>query len=451
MRIDGDIGRFWRQASGKRGALLLAGMVSERTACLRKAAGGERSGIVQFSRFLANANVTVERIVEGWGAATSVAVRGRDILAIQDTSEIGFKTTAERRRGLGEIGKGNKYGLLLHAMVAVDADSGNCLGLVDGTAYTRSGRRKVCHTERSLEDKETKRWVETARGAAVVLSEAARVTVVADAESDFYAGMVLTAREGLYVLSRSGRNRCLSNGSKLYDTVAGWSADATRALFLRAQPGRPARTAEVELRFGEVDLKRPDKTEPDMPTALRLRVVEVREPDPPEGVEPVCWRLLSTHAVDDVAKAWWIVRMYQYRWVIEQMFRLMKSQGLGIEDSQVDTAERLLKLAVIAARAAVVTLQLVQARDGDHPEPAVLVFDEEAVEALAALSRTRYAPRTEKQRNPHASGTLAWAAWIIARLGGWDGYQRKKPGPITMIRGLEKFKAVLVGWAARNV
>ncbi len=44
------------------------------------------------------------------------------------------------------------------------------------------------------------------------------------------------------------------------------------------------------------------------------------------------------------AAAWQIVGWYQRRWVIEQMHRVMKSQGLQLEDSQVTTAERLEKL-----------------------------------------------------------------------------------------------------------
>src|SRR5208282_2785846 len=49
------------------------------------------------------------------------AAVGRHVLAIQDTSEINFRTTSERRRGLGEIGKGVGRGVLVHAMLALDA------------------------------------------------------------------------------------------------------------------------------------------------------------------------------------------------------------------------------------------------------------------------------------------------------------------------------------------
>ena len=67
---------------------------------------------------------------------------------------------------------------------------------------------------------------------------------------------------------------------------------------------------------------------------VRLRLVEVRESEPPEGVEPLHWRLLTTHEIADAAAAWQIVAWYQARWTIEQLFRVMKSQGLQLEDSQ---------------------------------------------------------------------------------------------------------------------
>jgi hypothetical protein len=243
--------------------------------------------------------------------------RGRDILAIQDTCEIGIKTTCERRRGLGEVGKGNAPGVFLHAMIAVDAGTGQSLGLVGGSVCTRGPRRTTCHTERPLEDKESNRWVTTARAGAAILSEAARVTVVADRECDFYVGVVLIAREGPHVLTRSARDRRLMNGGSLYGTLATWPVSATRSLELRAQPGRSARCATVNLRMGTVALRRPDETEAGMPESLSLQVVEVTEPNPPSGIAPGCWRLLTTRAVSNAEEAWMIVGLYQLRWVIE--------------------------------------------------------------------------------------------------------------------------------------
>jgi hypothetical protein len=49
------------------------------------------------------------------------------VLAIQDTTEVKFPTAAQRRRGLGQVKKGNTYGVAAHAMIAVDAESHACL------------------------------------------------------------------------------------------------------------------------------------------------------------------------------------------------------------------------------------------------------------------------------------------------------------------------------------
>ena len=79
-----------------------------------------------------------------------------------------------------------------------------------------------------------------------------------------------------------------------------------------------------------------------------------------------------------------------------------------------------------------------------------MVFEEVEIAALDAVAKRSYAPRTKLQTNPHSPRTLAWAAWIIARLGGWDGYPRTKPGPITMANGLKTFQAILIGWRAHD-
>ena len=138
------------------------------------------------------------------------------------------------------------------------------------------------------------------------------------------------------------------------------------------------------------------------------------------------------------------------RWIIEQLFRLMKTDGLRLEDSQLETADRLMKLTAIAAKAACVVLQLVQARDG-AAEPASVVFSPTEIAALDALN-ARIEGKTEKQKNPHPRHGLSWASWIIARIGGWNGYPSSRPpGPITMRNGSQKFNAIAIGWALRDV
>jgi hypothetical protein len=61
--------------------------------------------------------------------------------------------------------------------------------------------------------------------------------------------------------------------------------------------------------------------------------------------------------------------------------------------------------------------------------------------------------RTEKLKNPHLQGSLAWFSWIVARLGGWSGYTSRgyKPaGPKTIARGIGRLDGFIEGWALRS-
>src|SRR5258706_7645127 len=129
-------------------------MVAGKDVCLRRLAKGNRAREVRFNRFLGNAKVTTARVIESWSEGTAAAAEGRHILAIQDTSEINFATTAKRRRGLGEIGKGNGRGVLLHPMLAGDAADGRRLRPFSGPEWDPQGRRTVSHDLRDLLDKE---------------------------------------------------------------------------------------------------------------------------------------------------------------------------------------------------------------------------------------------------------------------------------------------------------
>jgi hypothetical protein len=427
-------------------------MVARKSVCLRRAAGGKRCQIVRYGRFLDNGKVTVASLIEGWSRQTSVAAAGRHVLAIHDTSEINFRTSPEHRRGLGEIAKGNSHGVLLHAMLAVDGQSGDSLGLVAGEIWTRQGRQVIAHDKRAASERESRRWLSTALAAKQVLSAASMVTVIGDRESDIYSAWAQVPEGKFHLLSRSMQDRALVEGGSLDATVAAFPVAARRTLELVERIGRPSRDAELEMRFGEVTIKRPHRCDPSLPEGVRLRVVEVSEPNPPAGQEPMRWCLLTTHQVGSPAEAWQIVDWYKLRWTIEQLFRTLKKQGLRLEDSQVETAERLLKLTAIATHAAALIMQLVQARDGQRIQPASIAFTADEIAALHAIEADQYAPRTEKQRNPHPKQSLAWAAWTIARLGGWDGYSSSKPpGPITFKHGLDYFHGIAKGWTLRNV
>jgi hypothetical protein len=427
-------------------------VVARGDVCLRRVGEG-RADEVRFGRFLANPKVTVERLIAGWSECTATAASGRHVLAIQDTSELNFRTTPARRRGLGEIGKGVGRGVLVHAMLALDAQSRSCLGLVTGAVWTRQGRVATPAKARPVEEKESYRWLATAERAKGVLSAAAQVTVIADRESDIYAEWARLPAPGFDLITRVMHDRALSGSGRLCAAGADWPEAGRRSIEVPTRgPQRPARRATLSLRFGTVSLRRPQGAkERDLPPSVALTLVEVVEVNAPPGAEPIQWRLLTTHRVTNAEQAWQIVDWYTLRWVIEQLFRTLKTQGLKLEDSQLERAESLIKLAALATHAAALILQLVQARDGRNARPARDAFTAQHLAVLEALN-TKLQGRTKLQQNPHPPRSLAWATWIIGRLGGWDGYPSSKPpGPITLKHGLDYFHAIAQGWMLKDV
>ena len=137
-----------------------------------------------------------------------------------------------------------------------------------------------------------------------------------------------------------------------------------------------------------------------------------------------------------------VVRLYRLPGRIEEVFRFLKSDGFDIEESQLETAGRLLNLAALGLVAAARIIQLVDARDGSS-RPMSDVLDQNLVEDVAVLVQSREGA-TAKQKNPHAEGSLAWLAWVVARYGGWNCYG-KPPGPKTMADGWIRFTATLCG------
>lgn len=453
-RIDGRnglVGRsLWRCAIGQKGALLLQRAVERVTMNLRAASDG-RAEWVGFSRWLNNPNVTAGEISVHSAEVLSGRVAGLHVLAIQDTTELNYARHAGRVRGLGPSGNGLDPGLFVHPMLAIDAGSGALLGLAGMQIWTRQGPASPDYRRQPIEEKESYRWIKGAQSAKSALAAAAMVTVIADRESDIYEEFDRIPDACTHLLTRACRDRALTGGGRLFGIAETWPALHHFELAVRAQPGRAARTAKMALRFGEVTIKRPGNcSDPAAPHQLTLRLVEVREIDPAVE-EPIHWRLLTTHEVTTVAQALLIVDWYRERWHVEQLFRTSKSQGLDLESSQVEAAEALFKLAAITMIAATRIMQLVLARDGTVDRPATDVVAADQLPMLEAL-QTRLEGKTAKQKNPHSRHSIAWLAWIIARLGGWTGYASERPpGPITMRRGWHRFQQIEQGWRLRDV
>ncbi len=445
------IGHFGDPRREERGALIMGRAVACGSLTIRTI-GETRAGEIGVHRFLDCPEVTVGEIIGTLGERTAGACAGRRIVAIQDTTEINFHGRDRDRRGLGRGGDGVGLGFFIHPTIAVDAADEAVLGILGAQIWSRrpdqDGSDCRPRRQRELAEKESKRWLDGAAIAAQRAEAAAQVIVVGDRDSDLYA---LFARrpERAELLVRAAQDRALEDGGRLFAQAAVCPVLATYPLDVPPRgPGDRGRTATIALRAGRVCIKRPRNglVETD-PAQLTLTLVEAIEDQPPAGTPPICWRLLTTLPAETAEQAAEVVRLYRLRWRIEQTFRALKSDGLGLPDVQLRDAERLFKLAAIGLGAAVRTIQLVDARDGG-PRPASDVADPALIAAAEAIGPTLEG-KTAKQQNPHPPHSLAWITWIVARLGGWTGYY-KPPGPKVIRRGWDRFADHGRGLSARQ-
>ena len=124
---DMEIGYFGDERLRKNGALFAQRVSERQDVCIRGLADN-RSEQVRLRRFLHNEAVTVKEMVAHRAMLTATAASGRQVLAIQDTSEINYQAQSGRKQQLGTVGNGSDVGLFVHPVLAVDAEDGECLG-----------------------------------------------------------------------------------------------------------------------------------------------------------------------------------------------------------------------------------------------------------------------------------------------------------------------------------
>jgi len=443
--------------------------MAKRSCCIHLL-GGERKEEVRFGRFLHNDRVTAEEIAETASAHTARVAQGRHVLAIQDTTDLNFTKHAKSKSGFGPIGNGLDLGLYIHPVIVVEAaapgmvgvdHAGGILGLADVSVYRREPAEVDAPKQgplrdrtRKIEDRESFRWLEGLAAVSRTLAAADMATLIADRESDIYELFAQPRPDNVHLLVRAQHNRALSEGGRLFEQMAKHPSLAGPTIEIPAKPGRTARSAQVRIAFARTEIERPSRVyaAQGLPQSIPVFAVRVEEIDPPPGEKPILWLLLTTHKVESLADALQIIEWYRARWTIEQLFRTMKTQGFDIEESQVETFEVMRKLVVAALVAALRALQLVHARNGDTGQKltdAVEEADEPLVEALVV----KLEGRTERLKCPHPKGSLGRFAWVVGRLGGWNGYvgkHHKPAGPKTMAFGLIQFDAIRQGWRMRN-
>jgi Transposase DDE domain len=479
-----------------RGEALLSSMTEKVTVVLRQLAHnfGEERG---YGRFLENDKITLQDIIECYRPSLPDDIHTKHVLLVQDTTQISFGLDS-RKKDLGKVGDGSHYGFFAHPVIGIDTSNGGCLGLgaveihkrqeydltesdiqaaqksletnakkkgktkpITEAAILRRARETHQH-KLPFEAKDRYRWLDTALEAAEFYQDAAQLTVVGDCENDiFQVFMGLQARNVGFVI-RSCQDRYLGyTGSEttLCKQSREWATQCCFKVKLPATDKRSAHEAILQVSYQAVEIACPEyllKSELvlrggqkiSMPKSMPLYAVRVCESldSVVNNEQPIEWLLLTSLPVETTEQALQIIQFYRWRWVIEQVFRTLKSQGLDIQRSAVQHYDGLAKLAVLALIAATQIMQLVQARDGNTNQDIKSVFDDVEIQAMELLN-TQLEGKTEKQKNPHPPHSLAFAAWVIARLGGWKPFANPKPpGPITMLNGLTIFYNAMIGF-----
>ena len=424
-------------------------MIDRKTVCINRLANNS-SEAIKFQRFLRNEAVTVPILIHAEQERLAPLISGRHVLAIQDTSEVNFQKHAGRVHGLGTVGNGTDAGFFMHPMIVLDANTTACLGFAEVEIWNRLKPASKKYPQLPIEEKESYRWIKTAEASKKALSNANCVTYIGDRENDIYEFLDRIPDEKSHVITRVRTDRLLENGEKIYAHLDQQPEAARIKITVPRdiRKNRKEREAILALKYSEIEIKRPNNcSDKSAARKIKLRIVEAKEVDHSVEVEPIHWRLLTTHLITKAQDVQQIISWYRKRWNIEQVFRTLKSQGLDIESSQIESGKNLMKLAVIGLCAAIQIMELVLAREGTTEQRTKEVFNDDEVKMLGVVLKT-VEGKTLKQKNPFPQENLGWASWIIARLGGWHGYKSSAglPGPIVMGRGLKRFFDIYEGY-----
>jgi hypothetical protein len=160
---------------------------------------------------------------------------------------------------------------------------------------------------------------------------------------------------------------------------------------------------------------------------LPLWVVRVFEVNPPPGVKPLEWILLTNRKVATPADAWERVDWYECRWIIEEYHKAQKT-GCAIEDLQFTSSGALQPmLALLSGVAVALRNQREASRRPDAKERKAT----ELVDAryVAVLSAYRY-------KEVREGLSIHDFYYAVARLGGHQNRKRDhRPGWLVLWRG----------------
>jgi hypothetical protein len=389
-------------------------------------------------RFLDHPGIDMEKILKPHYQATLERLREEKvILAVQDTTTLNY-TAHPSVQNLGPIGyrleKG--VGLILHDTMAYCPD-GVALGLLHAQCWARDpedfGKKRRRH-ELPIEQKESHKWLTSFRQVAEAQKQCPKTVFVSvgDREADIYELFALAdqGESNPKLLVRASHDRLLGEGQgHLWDRVAQQEISGIQELNIPRKGSRPARVARLQIRFAQVSLTAPARKA--KLRDLSLWAVLAREADPPAGVEPLEWMLLTTMAVNSFEQAVEKLAWYTIRWQIEVFHRTLKT-GCKIEDRQLGTADRIETCLAIDMVVAWRIVHLVRLGRKVPNVSCEIYFEEAQWKALVAYLTRNPTP-------PEKPPTLREAIRMVGQLGGHLGRKTDgEPGTESLWTGLQR-------------
>jgi hypothetical protein len=379
-----------------------------------------------------------------------IALQGGRVLIVHDATELDYTSLHSLAEHLGQIGKGTHRGYICHNLIAIAADTGEVLGLLDQRLHCRDEvpEDETLPEHRDRQTRESLLWVKGTEH----LPPDARLVDVADQGASTFEFFEHESRSGRRFVIRNGKIRKVYAGHQpigpkqyLQEHVQSLPELGRFTMDVQAQKGRQARTqAEFAMRGGPVLVLPPHaKYGHHGNDPLPLYVVHVAEVSPaPKGEEPIEWTLLTNEPVSTLADAYRVAGWYERRWVVEEYHKSLKT-GCRIEDLQFTNVERLQPAIALLSAVALTLLNLRDAsrRPDAHTRQATTLFAAEYVEVLSAW-------RHGKRRS---DWTVHEFFFALARLG---GHQNRKgdhrPGWLILWRGWMKLQCMVDGYSAAH-
>ena len=350
-------------------AIVLSQLAGQPTASIPAACGGYAETAAAY-RLFENDRLSFEDVLQPHIDATRHRVAEQPVVILaQDTTELDFTRPQQQVVGAGPMDGSKRRGAFLHPLCAFTPD-GVPLGTVAAHVWTRPDEPPLPTAERQarrkalpIEQKESRRWIDMLRRGQELASEVpgTQLICVSDSEADIYEHLAEAQAEPRRVdwIVRAAGDRVLQNDPENAASAGLLHAEVMRSKVLftktitvrardpkvacavrgRCQP-RQARHAEVEVRAARVTLHPPYRRDRKLPP-LTVNVVLVREIAPPPGEDPIEWVLLTSLPAATAEEAAAVIQYYCVRWMIEILFRTLKS-GCRVEQRRFQHIDRLL-------------------------------------------------------------------------------------------------------------